>query len=214
MHFIATCVYGYNEKVLRYPLWEDLKEVYRLVRGHHWLVIGDFNVVRAPEKRICGDVLDLAEIRDFNDCLYDIEAFEMNTKGFLFIWHNKRECHASIKSRIDRAFVSDVWLQQFPNVEANARAGGGSNHSPIVISIAKQIRRGNKAFKIFNYWMEHHQFGSIISDFWNAPCQGSAMSRVFSKLKRLKPALRDLNKKWYSKISFLVKASKEELIQW
>lgn len=101
----------------------------------------------------------------------------------------------------------------FPNVEAEAKAGGVSDHSPLVISIAENRRKGNRPFKFFNYWMKDHSFGSITSNSWNQACTGSAMFQVSAKLKMLKPELKELNKKWYSRLSLRVQAAKEELGQ-
>lgn len=90
MEFVATCVYGFNDSVLGYDLWEDLKGAATLAKDQAWVIMGDFNVVRAPFERIDGREPDLAEMRDFNDCLKAIEVFEMNTKGFQYTWVNKR----------------------------------------------------------------------------------------------------------------------------
>lgn len=61
--------------------------------------------------------------------------------------------------------------------------------------------------------MKHHTFANIVKNPWDEPCNGTPMFKVSSKLKRLKPELRQLNKKWYINLSLRVKAAREDLVQ-
>ncbi|KAM7465811.1 hypothetical protein LguiB_013373 [Lonicera macranthoides] len=81
--FMATCVYGFNDRVSRYTLWQDLEYIARLVAGHPWVCMGDFNVIHFAHERLGGIHLDIAEMADFNNCLNDIEVVEMTTRDFV-----------------------------------------------------------------------------------------------------------------------------------
>jgi len=210
--FVATCVYGHNERVHRYALWEDLVIDAQGIGASPWVLMGDFNIVRFPDER-CGDLpVDLAEMDDFNKYVNDIQMYDMNTKGFFYTWRNKRDNEAHIMSRIDRVLVNDMWLQVFPNVEAEVVAEGVSDHSPLIISITTPAKRGGKPFKFFSFWMRHNSFKQVLKDSWDQPSSGYAMYQVFTKLKRLKVDLKKLKHEFYSNITLRVKVVKADLV--
>ena len=190
--FYVTGVYGFNDRVPRYALWDDLCHVSRMVSDQPWVLFGDFNIVRCADERLGGAPPSVAEMRDFNDCLNNINVVEMNTKGFMFTWDNKRDDDENIKSRINRAFYNEAWLQCFPNVEAEAVIGG-------------------KPFKFFDYWMRHNDFGDVVNQSWCQPIEGFAMYKVTIKLRRLKTVLRKFNANHYCNITVRVKEAYEEL---
>ena len=43
---IITGVYGYNDRIFIFELWEDLKNVAMLINDQAWTVFCDFNIVR------------------------------------------------------------------------------------------------------------------------------------------------------------------------
>ena len=94
---------------------------------------------------------DLSEIADFSECINANQLVDMTTKGVLFTWENKRDGEAHILSRIDQVLVNEAWMTGIPNVEVVALVGGVSDHSPILVSINNEAKRGNKPFKFFYF---------------------------------------------------------------
>ncbi|KAJ8439070.1 hypothetical protein Cgig2_018464 [Carnegiea gigantea] len=100
--FYVTFVYEVNTLAGRLPLWQDLKSIVHTIH-EPWCVVGDFNVVLHPEKRVEGDVIQHAEVVDFAKCLEDCELHEVNTSGAFFTWTNR-----TIWSKIDRAMMNSL----------------------------------------------------------------------------------------------------------
>lgn len=125
--------------------------------------------------KIGGVSPDVAEMADFNNCLNAIEMVEMNTKGGQFTWDNKMDDVDNIKSRIDRVFCNECWLQEFQNVEAAVMVGGVSDHAPIFVTIVYSSRQGGKPFRFFDFWMRNKGFVDTVRQSWSLPCEGFAM---------------------------------------
>ena len=103
-----TSVYGFNDRVPRYDLWQDLQYVFRLIEDQPWGIMGDFNIVRRASEKLGGNAPNWAEMQDFNDCINNIQVVEMNTKDVSLTWDNQRDDEAKIKCRIDRVICNEV----------------------------------------------------------------------------------------------------------
>ncbi|XP_020271823.1 uncharacterized protein LOC109846993 [Asparagus officinalis] len=87
-----------------------------------------------------------------------------------------------------------------------------SDHSPALISIADDgMEEGKKPFKFFNMWVRHSDYFSIVKSIWEQNVEGYKMFSFHTKLRKLKFALKNLNKKYFMNISVQVCRAKEEL---
>ncbi|KAG5581215.1 hypothetical protein H5410_051842 [Solanum commersonii] len=62
--------------------------------------------------RPIGSQVQLAEIKDFKDCMINSNLSELHTVGRQYTWTNGHVC-----SRIDRALVNDEWVLRMPPVQ-------------------------------------------------------------------------------------------------
>lgn len=114
-------------------------------------------------------------------------------------------------SRIDRALVNSQWQIEFTESTAAVLVPGISDHCPLLISIFP-YRGGRKPFKFFNFWMRHKEFPVLLSQSWSESLEcDSPMFSLYTKLRRLKPVLRQLNKEFYSNIQKRVLEARVEL---
>ncbi|XP_020245004.1 uncharacterized protein LOC109823127 [Asparagus officinalis] len=88
-----------------------------------------------------------------------------------------------------------------------------SDHSPGLITIGDETFDGKKPFKFFNMWAKHPDFLEVVRSAWNKSVRGFCMFKFCSKLKNLKHALKDLNKKNYMNISQQVSRAQTELLE-
>ena len=88
---------------------------------------------------------------------------------------------------------------------------GISYHCPILVTINEGRRNGRRPFRFFDYWMNNRSFKDILNNSWLQDCQGTRMHQVYIKLKLLRPHLKALNLKQYSKITERVMQAKAEL---
>lgn len=137
---------------------------------------------------------------------------EMPFLGLLFTWSNKRGGMGNIKSKLDRVLINGSWLDAYPESETTFLAPGISDHSFILVDVLPEAHR-RRPFKFFSFWMRHATFKGVLKESWLSPVEGSVRSKVYTKLKRLKPVLRDFNKAFYSGISTRVAHAREELAQ-
>ncbi|XP_074271245.1 uncharacterized protein LOC141595173 [Silene latifolia] len=77
--FHITFVYASNDARERDGLWTHLLHIKPLVDKR--LILGDFNVIRDISEKIGGTLPDLADIMDFNSCLYQCEVEDLNSSG-------------------------------------------------------------------------------------------------------------------------------------
>ncbi|XP_074299595.1 uncharacterized protein LOC141630729 [Silene latifolia] len=102
--FHITFVYASNDARERDGLWSHLINLKPLV--NKWLILGDFNVIRDISEKIGGTLPDLADIMDFNSCLYQCEVEDLTSSGCAFSWNNK---HLP-ESRKSRFSFLNSWL--------------------------------------------------------------------------------------------------------
>jgi len=78
--FFIAFVYGCNSRTLRGHLWEDIENISLIITAP-WSVIGDFNLILHPNKRLEGNEVKEGDIRDFTRCLQRCELHEKKGIG-------------------------------------------------------------------------------------------------------------------------------------
>lgn len=119
-----------------------------MIGSSTWTLLGDFNVVRRPSKRMVG--FDMSAAFDFNSCLEDINMQDMLTKGYWYTWTNKQGGAGSNKSRLDKVLVNDNWLDLFRDAEVVGHALGVSDHCALVLSFVHK-RFKTVPFRFYNF---------------------------------------------------------------
>ncbi|KAK9723844.1 hypothetical protein RND81_05G029400 [Saponaria officinalis] len=111
---------------------------------------------------------------------------------------------------LDRAVVNLVWLACFPSSSVNFSTTGIFHHSPIMVSIFDDVFRRPK-FSFLNCWLEDPDYSRLVVEAWRVPVSGTAMYRLFAKLKNVRASLRGLHKKSYSNIDGRLRQAKGDL---
>ncbi|XP_074298732.1 uncharacterized protein LOC141629659 [Silene latifolia] len=85
-----------------------------------------------------------------------------------------------------------------------------SDHSPLLVQIKEryQIRR---RFSYLNYWEEHKDYDTLVTEAWQIPTKGNAMFNLFAKLKNVRQKLIGLHKNNFSDLATKVKQARESL---
>lgn len=206
--FFVTVVYGLHTVVKRRGLWESLLQIGES-QLEPWLILGDFNSIKAPEEKIRGAVVTAYEMKDFQDTCLALGLSEVQSSGCFFTWNNNE-----VWSKIDRALVNPVWHANALLCSAEALPPGClSDHSPIVVSVLKHSALGKKTFKFFNMWASHPDFLPLVSDVWGTTVYGTSQFTLCQKLKFLKGELKSLDNLHFSHITSRVRAVTTELEQ-
>ncbi|XP_021621418.1 uncharacterized protein LOC110621443 [Manihot esculenta] len=92
---------------------------------------------------------------------------ELRSKDCFFTWTNNKDQESRISRKLDRCLVNLTWSEKYALLEFEALPPGLSDHSPLII-----VQRS-----------------------WHFEVSGSAMFKLWSKLKDLKQNLRKPNKR-------------------
>ncbi|GFY97543.1 hypothetical protein Acr_12g0000840 [Actinidia rufa] len=218
IHCLVTCkttsaklyvsfVYAFNKLVGRRTLWENLRK-FNTCADLPWLLLGDFNNVLIGEEKINGVPVTNYEIKDFQDCCYDLGLSDLKHTGLSFTWTNN-----FVWSKLDRAMVNPRWIQEGWIATTNfGLPGKWSDHSPCVVSMVDNKEQGCRPFKFFNMWTLHADFPELIRDKWRVQVTGTAMYRLCKKLKMLKDPLKKLNRLNFSHISARAETADQDLL--
>lgn len=122
-------------------MWEDLRVIKSSMSDVPWLVLGDFNVVLNMAER-SGFSLGMPtsrNVKDFQDCIYDIELSDAHSVGPKFTWCNNRSI-GFIAEKLDRVIVNIHWLVVFRDIGVEFLPPYISDHCAGVIKNLTPIR--------------------------------------------------------------------------
>jgi hypothetical protein len=154
-----------------------------------WMLLGDFNLIRAPEhKNRPGG--DSNHMMLFNNMIQAHNLEEIPLKGRNFTWSNMQD--SPLLEKLDWVFTSADWTIEFPNTLSFPLAKLGSDHTPIHVKIGNDIPK-SCIFRFENYWMEFDGFIETTMNKWsNAPLIMDSAKNIMSKFKATRYGL----KKW------------------
>ncbi|XP_020266638.1 uncharacterized protein LOC109842142 [Asparagus officinalis] len=211
LSFLLTAVYALNQTEGRKTLWEDLLNFKRNV-NYPWLVGGDFNAITKSDEKIGGAQITDTGADDFQSFITSSQLMHIKTTGCFFTWCNKQDSSTRIWSRLDRILVNEDWIQKYTISQVEYLVPLCSDHSQGLINVVDDnVAIGKKPFKFFSMWAKHPDFLRMVNSIWNDEIRGYNMFRFYSKLKNLKPALKELNKKHFMDISQQVSRAKTKL---
>ncbi|XP_020254186.1 uncharacterized protein LOC109831264 [Asparagus officinalis] len=198
---VISSIYGFNHLHTRKVLWSDLKSIHQTIGNTPWLLCGDFNATTRNEDKIGGCMLNDSDTEDFRAFINDCQLAQLKTTGCFFTWNNKQDHGSRIWSKLDRVLINDNWIQSYNSSQVEFLVPKISDHSPGLITVSEESYQGKKPFKFFRMWAKHDCFLPTVSNAWQQRIKGCAMFSVRSKLKNLKIALKDINRKFFYNIS-------------
>ena len=127
-----------------------------------WLVLGDFNFIRAPDSRNKpgGDVNDMFI---FNEVIGHLGLEELPLKGRAYTWSNMQA--EPLLEQLDWFFTTPSWTTLFPNTVVTPMAKPSSDHVPCMVNISTDIPKSN-IFRFDNFWVDMPGFMECVSTSW------------------------------------------------
>lgn len=116
---------------------------------------GDFNVVRnRSERSNCMGLLN--GLKDFGRFIDKCKLVDLPLMGKNFTWYGSDN-----KSRLDRFFMDEEWLEHFEYLQHQGLKRSISDH--ILILLANEIVDwGLRPFKFINVWLSKKECSSLI----------------------------------------------------
>jgi exonuclease III len=108
--------------------------------GTHWLIIGDFNLIRRQTDRNKpgGNIQDMI---NFNAAISNLGVEELKLYGNRYIWTNKQE--SPLLKRLDWVFASTTWVTNYPGSSIQNLSRDILDHSPYLVTISTDIPKNN-----------------------------------------------------------------------
>ncbi|XP_073138164.1 uncharacterized protein [Henckelia pumila] len=171
------------------------------------MVIGDFNNVLYSEENLGGLMVRNSDIKDFGDCVQELNLVEMAYSGNKFTWMSP-----SVRCKLDRVMINTAWLRGNFGAKTEFIAPESiSDHSLGVVSFANTIVKQPKPFKFFNMWTLSDNFLEVVKKYWVFPGGGTKQFMLKEKLGRLKAPLKKLNNVEFGHISSRARIARDNL---
>ncbi|PWA58591.1 RNA-directed DNA polymerase, eukaryota, Reverse transcriptase zinc-binding domain protein [Artemisia annua] len=182
----------YNYYVNRRALWSNLVSHASFMRNRPWVLLGDFNAALNLEDHSCGGYAPDIAMREFKQCVLDIEVMDINSTGLHFTWNQKPRGSNGILKKIDRIMGNLKFGDIFPGSFAIFQPYRISDHSPCVLRVPHMMKPKPKPFKFSNFLVYKEGFLDTVTSGWNQNVNGCSMYRVVKRLKGLKSSFRKL----------------------
>ncbi|GJY71047.1 uncharacterized protein Tco_0474750 [Tanacetum coccineum] len=188
----CSFVYTHNRYQHRRELWNNLIIHKAYVRNRPWCLMGDFNAsLHIDDKSVGSSYVDTA-MRNFQDCVAEVEVTDINSSGLRFTWNQKPRGTDGLLKKIDRIMANLEFNMSFVGSSALFQPYRISDHSPAILRIPTTSVLKPRPFKFSNVVVHKTRFKEIVSTGWQFPVSGFWMYKVVKKLKMLKKPLRKL----------------------
>ncbi|GJU61512.1 RNA-directed DNA polymerase, eukaryota, reverse transcriptase zinc-binding domain protein [Tanacetum coccineum] len=188
----CSFIYAHNRYTHRRALWRNLNIHKLYVRGRPWCLLGDFNAALHLEDKAAGSFsVDIA-MREFQECVQDIEISDVNSSGLKFTWNQKPKDGDEILKKIDRIMANMEFNDVFMGFSALFQPYRISDHSPAILRLLMITKPKLKPFKLSNFLVHNSRFKEVVHGGWDTNVSGFWMFKVVKKLKVLKNPLRKL----------------------
>ncbi|XP_019230433.1 PREDICTED: uncharacterized protein LOC109211357 [Nicotiana attenuata] len=170
------------------------------------VLTGDYNTILTSKDRIHGNPVQEFEVKEFKDFIWEVGLTELRTVGRKYTWTNNH-----VHNKIDRILVNVEWIQKWPTMEGTVLKPGFSDHCPLSITIEADQQKGTRPFKFFNCLTQHKEFEDTMNKSWTKRSEGTAMYKVWKKLKMLKIKLKQLNSQDFNSTGQRIQTTKVKL---
>ena len=150
--------------------------------GDDWLLLGDFNFIRAPDNRNRGGG-DANDMLLFNELIHRHSLDELPIKGRSFTWSNMQS--DPLLEQLAWYFTSVNWAANYPNTMVMPLGKPTSDHVPCYVSIQSRTPK-SKIFRFEDYWIKQPGFFDVVQRSWAKHCYAPNASAILcKKLKTL-----------------------------
>ncbi|KAM6559477.1 hypothetical protein CsatA_028716 [Cannabis sativa] len=127
---------------------------------------GSSKNVSMVEKR-GGRAYPSALITGFQSVLHDCSLHDLELRGYPFTWERGRESGNLVEIRLDKALVSQRWLELFHQVTLSNLSVSSSDHTPIFLEFHDSPHRDNVFhFRFENSWCREPMCAQIVKSCW------------------------------------------------
>ena len=99
--------------------------------------------------------------------------------GHQFTWERGRGTTAWVQARLDRAFASVSWFEEFPLCRLTNLLASSSDHSPILLELDITHMPGyTHRFRFENLWVREQDFNDNLKRWWQSSSDKDLLGRL------------------------------------
>lgn len=127
-------------------------------------------------------------MRRFRRALDDLQLDELQLSGRWYTWSNHKD--NPTLERLDRAFASVGWMEQYANHHLRCLSSDAPDHAPLLLVLNSEPW-SRPRFRFDEYWLRVPGFQDVVRDAWNGGVAASNLCRLLDqKLRAVAKALR------------------------
>ncbi|XP_074375401.1 uncharacterized protein LOC141717203 [Apium graveolens] len=163
-----TGFYGEPNRRLRRNTW-NLLRLLSQQSNLPWCVIGDLNNILSHEDKRGGRRYPEWLVQGFSETIIDCNLIDMDLMGYSFTWVKSKGTSDWVELRLNRALVTQQWLDIHKETTLFNMEVSTSDHTPIFLAINKCIINTNvRRFRFENAWLREPMCNDIVLNYWDS----------------------------------------------
>lgn len=150
---LCTGVYGPQDDRTKLVFLDELRNI-----AHNnewpWVIMGDFNLFRSLDDT-SAVVRNLGTLQAFNQLIHETGVVEVPLAGRTFTWSSKRPNPTF--SKLDRAFLSDHWIQLGATYTLQDLTATVSDHAPLALTVKPHTNPSRRSFRFELFWLRYQE---------------------------------------------------------
>ena len=146
-----------------------------------WLCIWDFNQILNNKEKFSLKNGTIPGVEEFQQVLKDLQLCDLSASGQRFTWMNKREDEDFVMERLDRAFGSVEWVNQYPYYSLKNLPIIRSDHGLILLDLEVQTPFRKRPFRFELMWLNHEDCIEMVQHAWDLHSIGSRATQLRNK---------------------------------
>ncbi|XP_060968579.1 uncharacterized protein LOC115710349 [Cannabis sativa] len=173
-----TGIYGEPNRSLRFNTWKLIHDL-AIFSQLPWCLIGDLNNIGSQAEKKGGCPYPPSLIAGFQDVLQSCDLIDLDLRGYPFTWERSKGTSSSVEIRLNKALVSHLWLQSFPQATLTNGDFSSSDDTPIFLEPKPPwMSKKTYHFQYENCWSCEPLCSKLVEDCWNNNQRLSLAERI------------------------------------
>nr|XP_023893259.1 uncharacterized protein LOC112005243 [Quercus suber] len=206
-----TRFYGEPDTHRRIESW-DLLWILNRKFNIPWLCAGDFNELIRGDEKLGRNRRGHGQMQLFRDAIDVCGFMDLEYSSTKFTWSKHFSNGQSIWERLDRAFCTNEWLQQFAGSKVIHMSCTTLDHIPIwIVPSSIDPPPLSRPFRFEEVWLTEEGCGRTIESVWRTPCHSETGTMVMKKIEKCGSELTQLSRKKFGNIRLELNKKRKQL---
>lgn len=157
-------IYGEPDKSKRKDTWDLIRTLHSQM-SLPWVLIGDMNNVVKQEDKRDGRPYPSWLIQGFQNCIEECNLHDLELEGYPYTWEMGYGTDSWTEIKLDRALVSNSFMEKFADVKLINLKIFTSDHAPILLELSTHSCPVKVShFRFENAWLRDPMCGKIVEE--------------------------------------------------